>query len=343
MMTSSKLRGAIAATALAITAAIPHAVYAQVEDSAAPQDAAQAAYQRGRDHAKAKRWAEAEKEFQDAYRLRPAWDIAGNLGIAELELGRFVAAAKHLDESLRAFPGSGKAEHRALIDGAYQRALTKVGRLDIRASESGATIVIDGQSVGIDPLGRVVFVEPGPHAVEATKGNAKDKKDVTADAGKELSVVLSLVETKGPDPIGQPPVEEADDGAPAAAWILLAGGGTVAVVGGVLLGVGLSGQSGAKDDAAGVVADGGSCEPASSGFESRCDDAVSSASSGTTLAVTGGILLGTGVAAAVGGLVWILTSGGSDGASDSAGARRAVQLLPVLGSDTAGLWMRGTY
>jgi len=310
-----------------------HAASAQGDADVAPSDAAQAAYRRGNEHAKAGRWAEALSAYEEAYRARQAWDIAGNLGIAEVETGRFAAGARHLDEALRGFPGSGKPEQRVLIDAAYQKALAKVGRLSVQASVPKAVISVDGEAMGVAPLAGPLFVSAGKHRVDAKTDGASATKDVEVAAGAQIDVPLELTSSSAAT---LPPGGEVEDETPVAAWVLVGAGATVAVTGGILLFVGLSSQSGAQDDFQAIGDDGGRCEPASSGFGTRCDEALSSASTGNALAATGGILLGVGAAAAIGGVVWVATSGSS---SDSA----RVQLRPVLGRDTAGLWMRGTY
>jgi len=319
----------------------PGPALAQGAAVAAPNDAAQAAYKRGKEHGKAGRWSEAVSAFEEAYRLRPAWDIAGNLGIAELELKRFVPAAKHLDESLRGFPGGGEPEQRAVVNAAFQEALPKVGRLAIRTTTTGATILVDGVAVGTDPLGRSVFVEPGKHVVEAKGADGGDRKEVEVAGGAESDVVLAPGQAApgtSPAPTAPPPGGDSaeEPRAPVGAWILLGAGATVAVAGGVLLGVGLGTAGGAADDGRAIAADGGTCEPPSAGFEARCDDALSGTSTGNALGATGGVLLGVGAAAALGGVIWILTSGES---SETGG----LELRPVAGPDAAGLWIRGNY
>lgn len=117
--------------------------------------------------------------------------------------------------------------------------------------------------------------------------------------------------------------------------MLFGAGATVAVVGGVLLGVGLGGQSGTKDDANAVAEEGGRCEPPSAGFEAQCDDVLSSQSSNNTLAGVGAAALGVGAATAVVGLIWVLTSGGEKR------SEAALQLHPVAMPSSAGFLATG--
>src|SRR4051812_2896716 len=69
---------------------------------------------KGNDLALKLRWKEAEPLFQQAWALKHSYDIGGNLGLAELALGKYRDAAEHLSYALKTFPANGKGPHREL-------------------------------------------------------------------------------------------------------------------------------------------------------------------------------------------------------------------------------------
>ena len=81
---------ALVFAASACTAAIasaPTAAQAQ-PPAAAPSDEASELFKKGNEAYKQKKWAEAEKAFEEAFALKQAYDIAGNLGDVELLQGK---------------------------------------------------------------------------------------------------------------------------------------------------------------------------------------------------------------------------------------------------------------
>jgi len=149
--------------------------------------------------AKKGRWAEAEARFREAWGRKQSYDIGGNLGLAELALGRYVAAAEHLSFALKRFPVSGKPEHKELLQEALTQARAHVGTLRIEVSARGARVLVDGRDVGSSPLLEEVFVEPGSRRIEArlaTYDGATQQVEVSGGASRRVS--LSLTSAKAP-------------------------------------------------------------------------------------------------------------------------------------------------
>src|SRR5690242_465502 len=104
---------------LAISAGV---VSAHAADPPAPPAADDAASKRadelthqGNEFAVKLRWKEAEPLFRQAWALKHSYDIGGNLGLAELALGKHRDAAEHLSYALKTFPANGKGPHRELL------------------------------------------------------------------------------------------------------------------------------------------------------------------------------------------------------------------------------------
>jgi hypothetical protein len=321
------------ATALAIALAVQLSALgasAQVEaDASAPADAAQEAFRRGNEHAKAKRWREALAAYEEAYRTRRAWDIAGNLGIAQLELGEPRRAAEHLDEALRGFPGSGKPEQRALLEEALARALASVGRLSIRTAALGSTVVVDGVARGTAPLGGPVFVEPGRHVVEVVAREGTGREEVEVAAGVEREVLVAVASSpSGSDGAGGAQPLAADDERPLWPAFVLGGVG----VAGLGAGLGLAiAAGGASSDAEARVNDAAAAGTPCRGGESTgyCAEAADLLATSDGLTTGSVIAFVVGGAAAVGAITYVLWP-------DERPPSAALRVAPLLGPDLLG-------
>src|SRR6185369_11615173 len=93
------------------------------------------------------RWKEAEPLFQQAWALKHSYDIGGNLGIAELKLGKYRDAAEHLSYALKTFPANGKGPHRDLIQESLGKAKAQVAMVTIEVNQKGALVLVDGKEV----------------------------------------------------------------------------------------------------------------------------------------------------------------------------------------------------
>ncbi|WP_437752430.1 hypothetical protein [Sorangium sp. So ce1389] len=74
----------------------------------------------------------------------------------------------------------------------FAEARRHVGALEVRASEPGAAVLVDGRQVGVSPLKLPVFVAPGPHRVGAQLAGAQVEVQAAVDAGGERTVWLVL-------------------------------------------------------------------------------------------------------------------------------------------------------
>lgn len=135
---------------------------------------------------------EAREEYLTAFRLRRSYDVAGNLGSAELTLGFPRDAAEHLLFALHHYAASGTTA--AQLETAKQRfaeAERQVGRLKVSVSMNGADVLVDGTVVGRAPLDEDVFVEPGERTVEARLAGYEPAKQ-TIKSGKGTAQLVTL-------------------------------------------------------------------------------------------------------------------------------------------------------
>lgn len=143
-------------------------------------------------------WEVARQLFLKAFRLRPHFQIAFNLGQSELKVGEYIGAAEHLSFFLREAQGVAEVERRTARE---MRALAtrEVATLVISTNWEGAEVLVDGVLVGKTPLGREVFVAPGRRVIRARLDGFSRVTEVrTVTAGDSFQVPLLLIQVSMP-------------------------------------------------------------------------------------------------------------------------------------------------
>jgi hypothetical protein len=92
-------------------------------------------------------WQRAYTSFLQAWRLKQHYQIAANLGRAELKLRKYRDAAEHLTYFLREASAVGPDERKA-AQAMLDEARAKVGALTIIVDRPGAVVLVDGVAIG---------------------------------------------------------------------------------------------------------------------------------------------------------------------------------------------------
>jgi hypothetical protein len=184
--------GTLASIVLALAvASVPLA--ARAEDDS---DRAEQAFKEGNRAFAAGDFHSAFAAYRTAWSIKQTFDIACNLGRTEVELSLSRDAAEHLDFCLRTFSVSSRGEVRDAnkrFRELFQRVRREVTALALEVRPSGAEVTVDGASYGIAPLGRELFLAPGPHLLRARMaGYEEEERAVTAEAGGTLNVTITL-------------------------------------------------------------------------------------------------------------------------------------------------------
>ncbi|WP_437709310.1 PEGA domain-containing protein [Sorangium sp. So ce448] len=256
-------------------------------------------FQQGLTAADEGRWADAEVAYLKAWAIAKTYDIAANLGVVELKLGKPRLAATHLAFSLRAAPPSTKAPNLARTTQLIEQAAKQLGVLRVRVNVAQATVLIDGKPLLIEETPEEIFVDPGTHRVTARRdGYADAEQVVTVAAGTAQNLTLALVERKAAPPAESAmrtpaptrPIAPADAGwtpEPKRSWVPVIALGAASAVG-LGLGVGFTVASNgvhvdaqAQSDA--IRAAGGRCIKAPSASIGPCAELEHTVSHGETL------------------------------------------------------------
>jgi len=164
---------------------------ARAED---PAKRANELYEMGNKLYDEQKWSEAEAAYQAAWDLKPSFDLAGNLADVETQVGQYRDAAEHFAYAYENFPIGGKPEVREALGKRLDDVKKQVGQVRVKTSVEGARVVVDGRNVGLAPLTKPVFVDPGQKVVEAKlEGFQVALKTIQVEKGATLDVNLVLV------------------------------------------------------------------------------------------------------------------------------------------------------
>ena len=149
------------------------------------------AYDRG-DHALAL------ELYKGAFKLRASYDIARNLGLCELKLGRLADAIGHFEYSLSHYPSNRADTKKQVVDWLAQ-AKAGVGALRLTASPEGAECLVRGAALTPAQLGADVPVDPGDVPIDChLEGHRTEKRTVTIARGERKEVTVTLALASGP-------------------------------------------------------------------------------------------------------------------------------------------------
>jgi PEGA domain len=292
------------------------------------QDPADDLFAQGAAAYHAGRLAEAEDKLRQAWALKKTHDIAGDLGLVELKLGKLALAAEHIAWALQHFPPTESDQTRQGFADMLANVRLQVVSLRIHVNVDGATVLVNGRSLGTaPPIADEVFVEPGTIRVTA-RHDAYEAAEQTLSLAKGDARDVSLKLA----PIVVEPARRSI--VPAA--VMGGVGGAALVTGVVLLGLGVSKRSdffslGAQTNHTCVVH-----APAPQG---ACAQLASEATQADTLGNGGIVALVVTGAAAIGVTTYMLwpTS------RREAGSGRSLRVAPLASVNGGGVLLSGSF
>lgn len=283
-------------------------------------DRADELYKQGVAAFEAQKLEEAEKLFVEAWKLKKGVDIAANLGIVSLQLGKNVQAAEALTYAVDHFPVGASADARERLAEKLALVKQKVAAVTLKVNVAEAQLSVDERALGKAPLPEAVFVDPGPHQFKASRDGyvpAEVAFRLLGGDATTIDLTLQPIESRGPE---QPAGEKLP------IWPMIAFGGLTAV--GLGMGAGFFVMS---ESAKGDIEDSG-CRNASCG--ASLQGSVDDYNLGRSLAVSGFVAGGVGAIGLVTYAVLYATSGTEAEPAKSGGA--STRIYPLAGLDAAG-------
>lgn len=184
-------------------------------------------FQQGNQAFREQRWLDAEAAYRLSWARQRAYDVAGNLGEVELRLGKHREAAFFLHFSVTHAPPGTPLDRLSRSRRYLAQAQRSVARISARPSQPGVRVLLDGRPLDDDELEGPVFVEPGPHMLEAQRrGFSSSHHLIEAAPGSVHDVRLDLAPLL-------PSLPRSDTG-PRPGWIV---GGSMLAASGLATGI----------------------------------------------------------------------------------------------------------
>ena len=204
--------------------------------------------------------------FQRSHQARPTTRSHAEIGLAEQALHRWVEAETDLAGAMAEKENAWLEEHRPLLDKALADVRSHLGVLTVESGPRGAQVKIDGETRGVLPLPRPLFLLPGTVHVEITAPERRPWRTEAAIKPGETSRLAPIFEpldlppvmpvatvarpakTDQPQPQPQPRLAE-PTALKIVGWLALAAGSAAAGAGAFLL---ASSQAGSSRRLAGI-------------------------------------------------------------------------------------------
>lgn len=107
--------------------------------------------------------------YTQAWALHRSPDIAANLAACELALNKYRDAAEHFDFALRHLLAGTTQDQKARLTEGFEKAKKEIATVRLDVQPAGASVVIDGTTIGTSPIADDTFVEAGERKIRVTK------------------------------------------------------------------------------------------------------------------------------------------------------------------------------
>ncbi|MCL4756035.1 MAG: PEGA domain-containing protein [Myxococcales bacterium] len=289
--------------------------------------------------------------YTQAWTLHRSPDIAANLAACELALNRYRDAAEHFDFALRHLLAGTTQDQKARLTEGFEKAKREIAALRLDVQPAGASVVIDGVTIGTSPIADDAFVEPGERKIRVAKAGHETyvgSFTVAKGENKTVRVALEANAAAAPPVPGSAPPQPGNgsksDPAGAAgdnggkqqsavpAYIAL-GAGIVGLGAGIGFLVAASGKESDKDALLDEIPGTNKCGPGTIAAE-KCAEVTSLSDDAKQFRTFG--YVGFGVAAAGGVLAYLLWPRSSDSSSGT-------MIVPSVTARATSLHLQGSF
>lgn len=311
----------------------------------AERDQARALYDEAIQYGKKGEYRKAKASLSAAWSLIKTWEIAVNLGSAEMRLGRYRDAAEHLTWGIR--DGSAKegesyaplVKARSLL----AEAMTHVGQVKLHSDSPGASILVDEEVVGRAPLTDPLYLDPGEHVITALPANPELvslKLDVRVQPGDSLERYLRFTPSpqktaEEPDPVLEKTASSGGSFFEARTLVPVTLGGLTAVSAGVALAFTIKASAANSAATDWALRTGGNCDVPSSAC-AGLEDARDRRNDANRIANVAWVSAGTlGAATLITTFFWPKAA--------SSTSRAGLRVVPRTGDDMRGVLVTGVF
>ncbi len=201
MMNPRTSLAAVLAISLAVPVYVPREAHAQPAAAKKPKSVreelagdALAAWDRAVELFGAQKWDGAQAEFLHAYEASKNPRVLFNTAMSLKAEGRYNKAIDRLRQELSEGAGRISKEEEAKINGELSVLSEYVSTLLVEVNEPGATILVDGETVGQSPLDKPVSVTVGQRKIQVSKAGFSTATDSLLVSGKVPARIAMKIE-----------------------------------------------------------------------------------------------------------------------------------------------------
>ena len=192
----------LAAALCLVASSVPFAA-----DKPAPETA-DSLYNQGNDAYDRGDYSLALQLYTAAFNLRKSYDIARNLGLSELKLGKLRDAIGHFQFSLAQYP-SNRADTKKQVTEWLAQAQKEVGTIKLTVDPEAATCSLNGVALTREERGADIPADPGDNLIECSADGflaTKQTTHVAKGAAETVEITLKKsVAAVNPPPTSEPP------------------------------------------------------------------------------------------------------------------------------------------
>jgi hypothetical protein len=143
-------------------------------------------------------YAGAEGKYKEAYDLEKDPRLVFDMAVCERGLHHYARMAALLRRFKAEAAANMSDEDREKVDAALAAIPKYIGSVTVSVDSFGATVTVDGESVGVTPLGAPVWLDPGKHTVVVIReGYVTVERPISVIAGESTTLAIGLLADTG--------------------------------------------------------------------------------------------------------------------------------------------------
>jgi hypothetical protein len=138
-------------------------------------------------------------EFERAYQLAPNYRALYNIGLVDVQLGRYADAARTFEQYLRDGGDGIPASRKAEVTNTLAELKVRTATVDLSINAPNAEVTLDGKPLDASRYREPMLIDAGEHTLKATApGFQAASRTITLAGTDRLPVRLSLVPIAAP-------------------------------------------------------------------------------------------------------------------------------------------------
>jgi len=140
-------------------------------------------------------------EFERAYELAPNFRALYNIGLVNIQLGRYASATRALERYLLDGEAAIGGARRREVEGLLGDLKLRTATLTLLSRASGIEVAVDGKTLGTTPFPDPLLIDAGEHTLRATAAGFAPRNYTLTLAGqdqKTIQVALDPLPRHGP-------------------------------------------------------------------------------------------------------------------------------------------------